>query len=78
MKVRESVNKQVRGICTQCGFVSSQELCKACTLLEGLNKGMPKLGIGKTSKVKKALSTIAADQVSHTTFLRKIFYQFLI
>ncbi|CAA9994520.1 unnamed protein product [Nesidiocoris tenuis] len=77
MKVRESVNKQVRGICTQCGFVSSQELCKACTLLEGLNKGMPKLGIGKTSKVKKALSTIAADQVSHTTFLRKISINFL-
>ena len=39
-----------RGTCTRCGFVSSQELCKACVLLEGLNRGLPKLGIGKKSK----------------------------
>ncbi|KRX09620.1 hypothetical protein PPERSA_09290 [Pseudocohnilembus persalinus] len=25
--------------CTRCGFVSSNEICKACVLLEGLNKG---------------------------------------
>lgn len=39
-----------RGTCGRCGFVSSQELCKACVLLEGLNRGLPKLGIGKKSK----------------------------
>lgn len=39
-----------RGICKRCGFVASQELCKACVLLEGLNRGLPKLGIGKKSK----------------------------
>jgi len=27
------------------------EVCKACIMLEGLNKGKPKLGIGKSSKV---------------------------
>ena len=27
------------------------EICKACVMLEGLNKGKPKLGIGKSSKV---------------------------
>jgi hypothetical protein len=26
------------------------EICKACVMLEGLNKGKPKLGIGKSSK----------------------------
>lgn len=33
--------------CKQCGFVSSNELCKACILLEGLNKGKPRLAIGR-------------------------------
>lgn len=41
--------------CVRCGYVSSQEICKACILLEGLNKGLPKLGIGKSSKVKRIL-----------------------
>ncbi len=26
------------------------EICKACVMLEGLNKGKPKLGIGKSNK----------------------------
>jgi cytoplasmic tRNA 2-thiolation protein 1 len=26
------------------------EVCKACVMLEGLNKGLPRLGIGKSSK----------------------------
>ena len=43
-----------QGNCTRCGYVSSMEICKACLLLEGLNKGLPKLGIGKSSKVKRA------------------------
>ncbi|XP_060529409.1 cytoplasmic tRNA 2-thiolation protein 1 [Cylas formicarius] len=41
--------------CSRCNFVSSQEICKACVLLEGLNKGLPRLGIGKSSKAKKIL-----------------------
>ena len=43
-----------QGNCTRCGYVSSMEICKACLLLEGLNKGLPKLGIGKSSKVKRS------------------------
>lgn len=42
--------------CTRCGFVSSQDVCKACTLLEGLDRGLPKLGIGKSSKVKRMIA----------------------
>lgn len=33
--------------CTQCGFVSSNDLCKACVLLEGLNKGKARVAIGR-------------------------------
>jgi len=33
--------------CKQCGFVSSNELCKACVLLEGLNKGKARIAIGR-------------------------------
>ncbi|XP_014090322.1 cytoplasmic tRNA 2-thiolation protein 1 [Bactrocera oleae] len=47
---KDTVKKPVRGICERCGFVSSQQPCKACILLEGLNRGLPKLGIGKKSK----------------------------
>ena len=37
--------KQVMGQCKRCGYLSSQEVCKACVLLEGLNKSRPKHSI---------------------------------
>jgi cytoplasmic tRNA 2-thiolation protein 1 len=40
--------------CDRCGYISSNALCKACVLLEGLNSGLPQLGIGHTSKLRKA------------------------
>lgn len=55
MAVKEEVSLPAQRICTRCNFVSSQAVCKACVLLEGLNKGLPRLGIGKSSKVKKML-----------------------
>lgn len=33
--------------CKLCGFVSSNDLCKACVLLEGLNKGKARVAIGR-------------------------------
>ena len=38
------------------------EICKACLLLEGLNKGLPKLGVGKSSKTKSNLARDIAQQ----------------
>lgn len=35
--------------CEKCGYLSSQAVCKACTLLEGLNKNKPKVEIGVAS-----------------------------
>lgn len=56
MQVKDNIKMPERRNCARCGFVSSQEICKACVLLEGLNRGLPKLGIGKSSKAKKIMS----------------------
>ncbi|KAG6422711.1 hypothetical protein SASPL_113090 [Salvia splendens] len=37
-----------QGNCERCGYISSQKWCKACVLLDGLNRGLPKQGIGRT------------------------------
>ena len=37
--------KQRLGQCERCGYLSSQAVCKACVLLEGLNKARPRTGI---------------------------------
>ena len=49
LSVKEDVQLPVQGKCKQCGYISSQDLCKACLLLEGLNRGLPRLGIGKAT-----------------------------
>jgi cytoplasmic tRNA 2-thiolation protein 1 len=36
---------QTRGSCKRCGYMSSQEFCQACMLLEGLNKNRPQVQI---------------------------------
>ncbi|KAJ3128738.1 nucleotidyltransferase, partial [Irineochytrium annulatum] len=36
-----------QGNCERCGFVASNRVCKACVLLEGLNKGRPLVAIGQ-------------------------------
>jgi cytoplasmic tRNA 2-thiolation protein 1 len=37
-----SMPKQRLGQCERCGYLSSQAMCKACVLLEGLNKARPR------------------------------------
>lgn len=46
---KKPVGKQTMGQCTKCGYLSSQSVCKACVLLEGLNKSRPKATIGEQS-----------------------------
>lgn len=60
--MKDNVKMPERRNCTRCGFVSSQEICKACVLLEGLNRGLPKLGIGKSNKAKKIMSLHVDEQ----------------
>lgn len=45
IKVKDNLPEQKK--CTRCGYIASQEVCKACMILEGLNSGMPKLAIGR-------------------------------
>lgn len=41
-KKNRKVARQKLGQCERCGYISSQAVCKACMLLEGLNRNRPK------------------------------------
>lgn len=56
MTVKESVKLPTLDRCKRCGYIASGDICKACVLLEGLNKGLPKLGIIKASRMKKLMA----------------------
>lgn len=43
--VSRKLPQQRIGKCQRCGYMSSQAICKACNLLEGLNKNRPKTQI---------------------------------
>ncbi|XP_052086704.1 cytoplasmic tRNA 2-thiolation protein 1-like isoform X2 [Mytilus californianus] len=53
LSVKKDVRLPVQGTCERCGYMSSNPVCKACVLLEGLNRGLPRLGIGKTHKERR-------------------------
>ncbi len=44
-RMARKLPKQQMGQCTRCGYLSSQDICKACMLLEGLNKNRPRMEI---------------------------------
>ena len=44
-RMKKKLPKQQIGKCVRCGYLSSQAVCKACMLLEGLNKNRPKMEI---------------------------------
>ncbi|GBF64357.1 cytoplasmic tRNA 2-thiolation protein [Trichophyton mentagrophytes] len=44
-KKQKPLNAQTIGQCEKCGYMSSQKICKACMLLEGLNKSRPKTSV---------------------------------
>ncbi|KAD3641298.1 hypothetical protein E3N88_30522 [Mikania micrantha] len=50
-RIATSTKMPEQGTCQRCGYISSQKWCKACVLLDGLNRGLPKLGIGRTRGV---------------------------
>lgn len=56
--------------CQECGFISSQPVCKACTLLQGLNKGRPRRvvraeeGGGAEEGLASSSTTQQCDEVS--------------
>lgn len=44
-EVGPKLTRQTLGTCKKCGYMSSQDICKACMLLEGLNKSRPRMEI---------------------------------
>ncbi|KAL9105675.1 MAG: hypothetical protein Q9227_009193 [Pyrenula ochraceoflavens] len=59
---RRKIPKQEMGKCERCGYMSSQKICKACSLLEGLNKNRP----------STTVTVAAEDEDSSTTLMRQI------
>ncbi|KAF1957011.1 adenine nucleotide alpha hydrolases-like protein [Byssothecium circinans] len=58
---RKVVPKQVMGKCKKCGYLSSQDICKACTLLEGLNKNRPKHSIQVGHEEEAELNNVTGE-----------------
>ncbi|KAJ5084733.1 hypothetical protein NUU61_009312 [Penicillium alfredii] len=58
------IKKQTMGHCERCGYISSQRICKACTLLDGLNRNRPKTAI--------EVSVGMEDEESSTTLMRQM------
>ena len=71
LQIKDTVKFPERRNCSRCGFVSSQEICKACVLLEGLNRGLPKLGIGKSNKAKQIMG-FASDSITEQNQTKKL------
>lgn len=55
---------QTMGQCEQCGYISSQKVCKACVLLEGLNKNRPKTTIEVGVEEEEGSSTLMRQMES--------------
>lgn len=64
---KKGPNKQVMGQCSKCGYLSSQEVCKACVLLEGLNKSRPKAKIEVGYEVQDVSLNSVRDELEAST-----------
>ncbi|CAE6446185.1 unnamed protein product [Rhizoctonia solani] len=45
LKEEVKIVAKAQQTCLRCGYISSNDLCKACMMLEGLERGLPKLAI---------------------------------
>lgn len=63
-KPKKPLKLQTMGQCERCGYLASQKICKACSLLEGLNRNRPKTAI--------EVSLDADEEESSTTLMRQV------
>ncbi|KAF1832257.1 adenine nucleotide alpha hydrolases-like protein [Decorospora gaudefroyi] len=68
--VPKKSSKQVMGQCKRCGYLSSQEICKACVLLEGLNKARPRNHIEVGYEVQDVSLNSVRDELDATSIRR--------
>lgn len=69
LAIKDGVKLPTQGLCSNCGYVSSNVICKACVLLEGLNRGRPKLAIGKSNK---ALAELLSEKLDNAISLNNV------
>ncbi|KAJ2379956.1 cytosolic thiouridylase subunit Ctu1, partial [Coemansia sp. RSA 2603] len=50
LRVSADVVMKSAEVCERCGYISSNRVCKACVLLEGLERGLPRMGIGRVAE----------------------------
>ncbi|EAW08263.1 putative PP-loop ATPase superfamily protein [Aspergillus clavatus NRRL 1] len=60
----KAIKSQTMGKCERCGYISSQKICKACMLLDGLNKNRPRTAI--------EVGVGMEDEESSTTLMRQM------
>ncbi|KAJ5893410.1 hypothetical protein N7495_005101 [Penicillium taxi] len=57
-RTQRKIKVQTMGHCERCGYMSSQRICKACTLLDGLNRNRPKTAIEVGIEDEEGSSTL--------------------
>lgn len=67
LDVKGGVKMPTLGTCSRCGYISSQGLCKACVLLEGLNRGTAKQAVGRPRRSKEPASLEEKPKVQETS-----------
>ncbi|CAI5447416.1 unnamed protein product [Caenorhabditis angaria] len=72
LAVRQEVEMPKLMTCQRCGYITSQKLCKACLLIEGLNSGNTDLGVRKTKKTKKLTIIENSSDSPKFKFVRKL------
>jgi cytoplasmic tRNA 2-thiolation protein 1 len=53
-----NAKKQTLGSCRKCGYMTSQELCKACVILDDLNKNRPRIEVELDDEEEEASSSV--------------------
>jgi len=61
-----TVSKQTFHACAKCGYMSSQPVCQACVLLNGLNTGKAKLALNDSSARSRLLQQVAQEAQAKT------------
>ncbi|OMJ29117.1 Cytoplasmic tRNA 2-thiolation protein 1 [Smittium culicis] len=63
LTIKNKVKMPTQSTCKRCGYMSSNDLCKACVLLQGLNSGLSAKSIGKNSHSLSSNGTENSNQI---------------
>ncbi|KAG2188344.1 hypothetical protein INT44_001097, partial [Umbelopsis vinacea] len=74
-EIKTGVKMPEQQTCTRCGYISSNELCKACVLLDGLNRGLPRLGITREQRTRhdeaKEVKKTGVTKIQHFSDIQR-------